>query len=36
MQNRFWLYEVPDKAGADLMRHCIEEMWTLANFLPDL
>lgn len=36
MRSRFWLYEAPDKAGAELMQHCIEEMGTLADFLPDL
>ena len=36
MRSRFWLFEVPDMAGAGIMHHCIEEMGTLADFLPDL
>ncbi|MBW2298696.1 MAG: hypothetical protein JRF46_00225 [Deltaproteobacteria bacterium] len=36
MRSRFWLFGAPDMAGAGLMRHCIEEMGTLADFLPNL
>jgi hypothetical protein len=36
MRSRFWLNDVPDMAGAGLMQHCMEEMGTLADFLPDL
>ena len=36
MRSRFWLFDTPDKLGAGLMQHCIEEMGNLADLLPDL
>ena len=36
MRSRFWLFDAPDKLGAGLMQHCIEEMGNLADLLPDL
>jgi hypothetical protein len=36
MRSRFWLFDASEEAGAGLMRHCMEEMGNLADFLPNL
>ena len=36
MRSRFWLYDAPDVAGPGVMAHCLTEMGTMADFLPDL
>ena len=36
MRSRFWLFHASDKDASRTMRHCMEEMGRLADFLPDL
>lgn len=36
MRSRFWLFNASENTGMLLMRHWIEEMGILADFLPDL
>ena len=36
MRSRFWLFHATEIEAMRLMRHCVEEMGHLADFLPGL
>ena len=36
MRSRFWLYRASEVEAAALMQHCLEEMYHLGGFLPEL